>query len=191
MKITSLHLAPLLTVALLLGCIGCRQPSAQSSNRWLLTPADFALLEKQHARLYPKSHRDQPDGRNFTEVDADDYLDDQGMRLLIEKMPNLQTISLLSCTRVTDKGLQQIAAVPLLKSLTLHQTTITDRALRHILNLTNLEYLGLESTTVTATGLATLAKLPKLTYVEVEGIPLTDEDKAIVKRALGKAVYFR
>ena len=181
----------LLVVAALLtsSCAHTNRSTAQESHRWLFTAADLALLEAQHAR--PNLERQVGlDGREVIELDADDYFDDRGMRLAIEKMPNLQILSLLSCSRVTDKGLRQIASLPHLKTLSLDRTAITDRGIRHILPLKHLEWLNVSGTAVTASGLATLVQLSKLPAIDATEIAFTAAEKEMLRRVLGKAITF-
>lgn len=170
-------------------CVHTTRPTAQQSDRWLLTAADLALLGKQHARLHPQG-RVGLDGREIIYVNADDYFENQGMRLVMEKMPNLQSLSLLSCSRVTDEGLRQIASLPHLKTLSLHHARITDQSIRRILQLKHLEWLNLSGTAVTATGLATLVQLPKLPGIDASEIAFTAAEKAMLRQVLGKAIQF-
>jgi hypothetical protein len=161
----------------------------RQADQWLLTSADVALLEEQHARPHPQ-RRVGLDGREIIYLDADDYFDDRGMRLLAKKMPNLQSVSLMLCPSVTDEGLRQISALPHLKTLRLHHSSITDRSIGHVLNLKRLEFLDVSGTGVTASGLATLVQLPQLTDIYASDIAFSAAEKAMLRRVLGKSIQF-
>lgn len=182
-------LLPLIVALLTSSCVHHTRPSADQTNRYLLTPSDITLLEQQHATTTPQL-RAGMDGREISDVCADDYLDDHGMSLLVEKMPNLRMLSLMLCDRVTDKGLKQIAALPELRILSLHYTKITDRSIRQILQLKHLEWLNVSGTAVTASGLATLAQLPKLPMIDASVIAFSADEMTMLKRVLGKAINF-
>ena len=60
----------------------------------------------------------------------------------------------------------------------------------HILQLKNLEEINVSGASVTASGLATLVRLPKLRVIHASEIKLTDSEKAMLRRVLGRAINF-
>ena len=190
MKAPILFLLPLLSALLTSSCSHHIRRTAETSDRWLLTAADVALLQSLHARPHPQREVGL-DGRSIICLNADDYFDDRGMRLAAEKMPNLKTLALLTCQRVTDQGMKHVASFSQLQFLSIDNTTITDLSIRQILHLKELEYLNISGTKVTADGLASLAQLPKLTDIDASRIPLTTAEKAALEKLLGGKIYFR
>ena len=182
-------LFPLLVALLTSSCARGTGQRVRLSDRWLLTSADLSLLEEQHTRSTPQ-RRIGLDGREVTDIHADDYFDDRGMKLVIEKMPNVKIVSLMLCPRLTDNGLRQIAALPHLKTLRLHHSSITDRGIQHILPLRHLEFLDVSGTGVTASGLATLAQLPQLTDIYASDLTFSSTEKAMLRRVFGNSIQF-
>ncbi len=90
--------------------------------------------------------------------------DDAALAKLAPLAANIRWLD-LSGTRVTDAGLQQVAAMPNLKRLHLERTAITDAGLGKLSGLASLEYLNLYGTGISDAGVAKLETLPKLKHL--------------------------
>ncbi len=125
-------------------------------------------------------------------------IDDEGLRLLCEHLPNLESIS-LAHAKFTDAGAPHLAKLAKLKGLELGTSKATPQALKHVAGLP-LEYLqlgeGFESPacfplikdirtlrrltltnaqSLTETDLQALAGLTQLEHLEIGKMPLPDE----------------
>ena len=102
----------------------------------------------------------------FSETDADlEQLRD---------MPELETLSLIYCEKITDAGLVHLKNLTNLQYLDLMETQITDTGLVHLKNLTNLQSLGLMKTQITDTGLVHLKDLTNLKDLGLMETQITD-----------------
>jgi hypothetical protein len=79
---------------------------------------------------------------------------------------NIRSLDLRG-TKVTDKGLLTIAAMPNLVRLHLERTAVTDKGLPSLASLPELQYLNLYATEITDAGLQTLELLPKLKQIYI------------------------
>jgi len=125
-------------------------------------------------------------------------IDDEGLRLLCEHLPNLESIS-LAHAKFTDAGAPHLAKLAKLKGLELGTSKATPQALKHVAGLP-LEYLqlgeGFESPacfplikdirtlrrltltnaqSLTEADLQALAGLTQLEHLEIGKMPLPDE----------------
>ena len=105
-----------------------------------------------------------PDGvtwyvrHNDDQID-DDYLDVLVAEVVAKKIPGL---SLASCRRLTDAGLQKLLAAKHLETLDLFNARIGDVGAATISRLSNLKSLNLAGTAVTDSATASLARLERL-----------------------------
>ena len=76
--------------------------------------------------------------------------------------------------KVTDAGLNQIAAFTKLKRLDLSGSHVTDAGMATLARCKNLEELNLSDTEVTDEGIEKLAPLKSLRVVELSSMPITD-----------------
>ena len=77
-------------------------------------------------------------------------------------------------TQISDAGLAHLAGLTELRALQLDGTQVTDAGLVHLRGLAQLEGLDLRGTTVTGTGFAELKQLAHLEAVRLTGAPVTD-----------------
>ncbi len=75
---------------------------------------------------------------------------------------------------VTDAGLQYLARLANLKSLTLNETKVTGEGLKHLAGLQHLNRVDLHKADTTAEGLKQLATLKHLTSLNLDGSQVTD-----------------
>lgn len=94
-------------------------------------------------------------------------LSDDDLRLIATKL-NLVGLSLTE-TRVSAKGLAELAASRRLSALTLHGTVFGDDNIQGLADLTQLTHLQLIRTDITSTGFASLSKLKRLRRLDVWG----------------------
>ncbi|MGA0133436.1 MAG: leucine-rich repeat domain-containing protein [Opitutales bacterium] len=106
-------------------------------------------------------------------------IDDEGLRLLCEHLPNLESIS-LAHAKFTDAGAPHLAKLTRLKGLELGTSKATPQALKHIAGLP-LEYLqlgeGFESGACLPL-IKDIASLRRLTLTNAQG--LTDADLQVL-----------
>ena len=89
-------------------------------------------------------------------------------------------------TRVTAKGLEQIAKLEKLSSLTLDKTAISDDSLALLSGLKHLATLGLRNTPITDKGLKHLEKIPSLGTIYLHGTEVSEAGIESLHRALPK-----
>jgi Leucine-rich repeat (LRR) protein len=97
---------------------------------------------------------------------------DEGLAQLRPLAPNLETLA-LSDTRISDRGLDEIAYLHNIKVLNLKNTKVTDEGMKKLLPLTNLKWLVLIDTGITDAGLKQLAEIKSLSQLEVVGTKVT------------------
>ena len=116
-------------------------------------------------------------------------------------------LTLYSCLRINDDGLEVLASLPLLqlalrdmpikgkglihlrgkrelKFLKLNQCYVNDEGLAHLRDLTALVHLELPQTQITDAGLATVAGLPNLEYLRRRGRRPVGRGRRLVGEAL-------
>jgi internalin A len=114
---------------------------------------------------------------------------DKGLEQLKEQ-PQL-TFLLLQRTQVTDAGLKHLAKLKQLATIALDETNVTDDGLAHLAGLTNLTQVVLRQTAVTDAGMVHLTKLPRLSHVDLTGSKVTDAGAKRLKEALPKCNIVR
>ncbi|MCZ6651739.1 MAG: hypothetical protein O7D91_01750 [Planctomycetota bacterium] len=94
----------------------------------------------------------------------------------IAALTALQSLILDNCAQITDAGLEHIAALTRLQSLSLdHCTQITDAGLRQVANLTGLQYLSLiRCKQITKSGWQYLSALTGLRSLSLGGTKIDD-----------------
>lgn len=88
-------------------------------------------------------------------------VDDDSMST-ITGIKSLSILDLDHCTKVTDKGIKYLTALPRLRALTLTSTGITDKSADYLRAMPSLEFVFLEGTRITNAGLAPIAELKNL-----------------------------
>jgi len=83
-------------------------------------------------------------------------------------------LSLLRDSTLTDANLERLKGLSQLKELFLSSTHVTDAGLEHLKGLTNLEVLALGSTRVTDAGLQYLTQLTKLEALDLNCTQVSD-----------------
>ena len=84
-------------------------------------------------------------------------------------------------TAVSDAGLSHLEALPL-RRLDLARTRITDAGLDALAAISTLELIDLSFTRVTGEGLQKLIGLPKLGTIVAHEIPVSDAERAVIRR---------
>jgi hypothetical protein len=93
-------------------------------------------------------------------------LTDEGLEILAQ-LPALKSLSLSSCRQLTDEGLQPLASNRTISHINLAEQ-FTDAGLKHLAKMPQLEMLiGIMGEGVTDAGIASLKTLPKLRIVEL------------------------
>jgi hypothetical protein len=111
--------------------------------------------------------------RNLKELDLDASLvTDESLRMLADRCPKLERLSLSSAERLTDAGVGQLCRLEGIQSLRLSSGGISVEAAARI---TSLRELCLEGCVVTDQGVAALARLQGLERLVLYGPQLTDE----------------
>ncbi len=91
----------------------------------------------------------------------------------------------LSDTKVTDKGLQQVAKLKNLTRLSLDNTAISDAGLVHLKDSEGLLYLNLYHTGISDNGLKNLEGIKNLKALYLWQTQVTPQGVALVKQAIG------
>ncbi|MGD9682585.1 MAG: hypothetical protein AB7W16_15465 [Candidatus Obscuribacterales bacterium] len=115
-------------------------------------------------------------------LSADYYelTDDSLARL--EQMKRLKDLS-LGFTRVSDRGIEHIARLPLVK-LNLTETRITDKGLEDIARIKSLTVLNLGSTAITDEGMRYLKTMENLNNLNISNAKISDKGIATIAPAL-------
>jgi hypothetical protein len=102
--------------------------------------------------------------------------------------PPLQTLH--ACyTKITDKGMENIAKVPTLTILNISGTDISDKGIKQIAQLPDLNWLLIQGTKVTDAGLSELAPLKKLGRLSLsKDMKVTTEGIQKLKQAIPKLI---
>jgi Leucine-rich repeat (LRR) protein len=92
----------------------------------------------------------------------------------------------IGASRLTSKGLKKICEMSQLRSLDIWLTDIAESDLDLLSNLSNLEFLSIggydDQTVLTAKGvLPRLKEIPSLKRIWLDGIPLTENEKRLLK----------
>lgn len=191
----TMHRSPLintLTSFLILLTVSCQttQVPEEESQPFQLTSNDVALLRRCGAIYATYRYTEGDNGRFFHEVGANDAMDDRGLALIGAKMPNLKTLSLQSCQRVTDAGVADIAVLEQLQTLSLDRTQITDASVTNLIKLSNLRDLNISGTKISASGIYTLAKELESVFITAGSSNISEMDKADLSRKFGNRVRF-
>jgi internalin A len=120
----------------------------------------------------PKSDRPARPEDVFSLDLAASKVTDAGLQELAA-FKNLDRLFMQS-THVTGDGFQALAGLTKLKYLALDESSVTDAGLRGLAGLTSLEHLGLRSTLITDAGLKELRGLKRLKQLVVAGTRVTD-----------------
>ena len=109
---------------------------------------------------------------DLTDIDPGQIpITDKGLEILA-RLHNLRTLS-LSNTGITDDGLKRLSTLTNLESLELSATEVTDVGLENLRAFTKLKSLGLQCTRLTDAGLKHLLSLP-IERLDVSSTQVTD-----------------
>lgn len=98
-------------------------------------------------------------------------LDDEDMALILERMPNLESLSLEGCS-INGRTLDQTGKAQKLTTLYLNENPIDDRGLARLAKSgSNLAFLELSDTQITGKGLKSLARLKHLEELSIGNCP--------------------
>jgi hypothetical protein len=106
-------------------------------------------------------------------LDAHGQLTDDQARELV-RFPQLTSLRLSGCARLTDVGVRAIAQLPNVRTLQLQGTGITDAAVGRLASMTTLRELSLAWTSVTDAGASLLGTLHALERLDVMGTATGD-----------------
>ncbi|HJZ92889.1 MAG TPA: leucine-rich repeat domain-containing protein [Gemmataceae bacterium] len=98
----------------------------------------------------------------------------KGLRPLLAASPAAVGLNLNQCYNVSDVGVEHLAGITTLHSLSLGNTKVSDAGLKHLSGLTGLEELYLADDKLTNAGLAHLSKLTSLRKLSVFSKGVTD-----------------
>jgi hypothetical protein len=128
--------------------------------------ARVARLDKHKSDYENLNHRKQAivaQGARVTGLRASSRATDETLATVIVACPNMDTL-LLSGSRITDKGVADLARLSKLDRLFLRNTAVTDACVKELVKLKNLRVLNLTGTKITQKGLDQLKKdLPECT----------------------------
>ncbi len=96
----------------------------------------------------------------------------------------IKSLSLRCCVRVTDAGVENIAVLNQLESLSLAATRLSDAGLSHLKGFRHLKRLELDITRVTDAGLEQLTELNDLEYLGLTNTRATDKGVKRLQAAL-------
>ena len=102
-----------------------------------------------------------------------------GNQITDKALEHLKGLTLLRClglqrTQVTANGLEHLKGLSRLQNLTLKDTQVTDAGLEHLKGMNQLQYLNLDWTQVTDAGLEHLKGLSQLRVLYLQGTQVTD-----------------
>lgn len=109
---------------------------------------------------------------------------DNDALLLLEQLPDLETVELGNNPAVTDQGLKHLAKLTKLRTLYLHDTTVRGPGLKHLAGLPNLEFLQLQGTPMTHEGVVHLRNLKSLKWANLENTLVSDDAVQELQAAL-------
>jgi hypothetical protein len=109
----------------------------------------------------------------------------------LQGLSQLQSLHLISNTKVTDAGLVHLQGLSQLQWLQLDNTRITDAGLVHLQGLSQLRSLQLSNTKVTDAGLVYLQGLRQLKTLWLFGTNVTDQGVEKLQQALPKCHIVR
>lgn len=118
-------------------------------------------------------------GRTLT-IPAGHFSEQTDLQVLSPTEDQLERLNLGS-TRLTDRGMAELAQFSNLKVLDLHATQISDAGLAHLAGLRRLESLDLSFTAITGAGLARLKALSQLTDLDLSGTDVSDDSLASLR----------
>jgi len=102
-------------------------------------------------------------------------LDAAALKSTLQRLSKLASLKLISCPRVGDDIVPEIAALPDLRDLNCDGSGVTDRGVLGLVCSPSLSSLKLSRTAITDRGVAALAKLPALAVLEVCNTAVSDE----------------
>ena len=98
---------------------------------------------------------------------------DAGLKHL-ERMPDLDALSLGGSTQITDAGMSHLIGLGNLRTLQIEGTQVTDAGLVHLAGMTKIEHLFLSGTHITGPGLVHLTGLKRINALGLSIPEFTD-----------------
>jgi hypothetical protein len=116
-----------------------------------------------------QSHHIREEENNTLKIKLKKDFEDDDLKKVVEKYPDLNVLDLESCNKITDAGLEHLSKLDNLTSLDLANCPyITNDGLAHLSNFTNLTSLSLKSCNkITDKGLEHLGNLTNLTSLNL------------------------
>jgi hypothetical protein len=104
-----------------------------------------------------------------------------GIAKTIAQMKSLHRLNVGHVSRFSDKGLEEIKALPELEMIQLGSVGVTDAGMAHLAAIKSLKEISIgDPCPITAAGIASLVDLPKLTHLALQAPGITDEAMASV-----------
>jgi Concanavalin A-like lectin/glucanases superfamily/Leucine rich repeat/Leucine Rich repeat len=117
----------------------------------------------------------QAAGRPVVGVDlANNYKITDADLAHLKALPELETLDLLDCEKIGDKGIAEIKSLTRLRELNLNGTKVSDKGLAEIAGLKELRKLVLEDTRIGDAGVAHLKGLGQLEVLVLSNTSVTD-----------------
>ena len=106
-------------------------------------------------------------------------LDDEGLKIVCEKFPNLESLNLIHSHDITDASAAHLLRLPKLKSIQINGPKITAAMLKNLPRLP-LEHAMIDQGAIqpASEAIATMKAVPTLRRLAIGGKPLTDADLA-------------
>jgi len=111
------------------------------------------------------------------------HITDANLESMATEHSNMEILH-LTCSQVTDAGLEHLRGLTSLKLLSLWHTQVTDGGLEHLRGLTSLQDLYLCDTQVTDAGLECLKGLTSLSRLYLYNTQVTDEGVEKLQQAM-------
>jgi internalin A len=102
----------------------------------------------------------------------------------LREFPNLRSLHILNCPKVSDAGLQSLTSLKKLRRLDLRGTSITDRGLASLSTLTELRELALSDTGISDFGLLHIASITNLQWLAMSNTGVTPDGAKRLKQHL-------
>jgi Leucine-rich repeat (LRR) protein len=102
----------------------------------------------------------------------------------LREFPDLRSLHILNCPKVSDAGLQSLTSLKKLRRLDLRGTSITDRGLASLSTLTELRELALSDTGISDFGLLHIASITNLQWLAMSNTGVTPDGAKRLKQHL-------
>jgi hypothetical protein len=109
-------------------------------------------------------------------------LTNEKLRKIVKKFPNLQTLDLKSCQKITADGIKCVTSLPHLENLNLEWTSMNDKVVQVIVSaLPKLKRLYLQASGISPEGAKCLGSLSNLVSVSLDECSVSSEVLTILQ----------